>query len=233
MRSRGLVRMVFGLGALCAVGCGGPDVDYPPPPMPMQVEVSDIAGTGHGTVSFSFFGLMPQLPPDEQGNTPAWTEDTTEDAPILVSANLMALIGDRGVGSSGLRLTKDHFSALMQGEKLRALDPEESPDEQLRPHAPLNYRDSDDAVVSRTITDVKLVKLNGRAVRIELGLDGENHSTNPSDASPSPGALLSFTGPLELRCNIRRDRQPVEDINWQTPFCARVKAEFGLARYVD
>ncbi len=218
---------LFAVGA--SVGCGA-DVQYPPPPMPMQAEVSDAEVLGRGQVLIEVFGVMPTLPPDENGNTPVWTDDTSADAPI--AANMRLFVNwPEAQASSNLLMGGSHLAALVQGEQqlITSMSTSTMPPAYIGRANPVTYRTTTDALIARSLTSIALDVQPDATVIMALGLGEalDAQTEQIAQEGHSPTSLMHLTGPLLLSCRVSRNGQIVDDERWQTPFCARVKAELG------
>ena len=81
---------------------------------------------------------------------------------------------------------------------------------------------------------MQLQRRADKSVVLTLDLGPIAPYTNyPTATNAAPEARMQFTGPLSLSCSVFRSGQRTSDPNWESPFCARVKAEMNLSQYLD
>src|SRR5690606_6686630 len=96
-----------------------------------------------------------------------------------------------------------------------------------------DHRERHPALV-RQLSTMRMQQFSNKTIELYLKLGPVipyyNHPLAPNAA---PEAEMKFKGPILLSCSLIQGGQMISDPNWESPFCARVKAEMNLSQYLD
>ncbi len=229
--------------------CADEDESYAAePPLPMRVQVSDSPVSYEGRVHVRFYGKQPASAPDEHGVTPVVSGDTPENALIwvLMDLGLKNLGGDFQADERpliSLDMAPAYWRSLTQQH---IVDVRRSPhlvEDGARAHQSLFYsltpdppRTQDElaAIRERQLTSMQLQNRSNQNVVLTLTLGDAISAPNRITVENAESeAQMHFTGPISLSCSVIQGGQVKFDPSWQSPFCARVKAEMNLSQYLD
>ncbi len=197
----------------------------------MTVHVTDIDSQVGGEVRIHFNGPN-DVPP---GTTTIITTDTPEDAPVGIELYVDWYVNGGRFGVQ-FAVSNEHYHQLLSGTLMDVLLPHE-PSSDIAPKqtGPAIY----ESTATNTLVQRDVLKLGieprpnlTHEVTLELGIPRE-YDTHIPIPDTEPTARITLSGPLMFTCGVHDNGAYITDLAWQTPFCARVKAEYQLGPYLD
>ena len=231
--------LLFALGTSAAACADEPNISLiDQRPLPMQVTVSDSPGLHEGQIIVEFFANAAEPLPDEDGVIHFNPEDTPDNASFIVQMSAHIKLEGSDINHlASLSMAPHLWKDLTEQQAVNARSSSEPIEDSVRTHTPFTYLPSQaryTIALDRELTGMQLTNLTKKSVALNLKLGPVFEVPDrPMAQDAAPEAQMTFTGPLTLGCYINRGGQSMLDLSWESPFCARVKAEMNLSQYLD